>query len=379
MLQFCSSIFAGELPIDRCLTAVSFVLPGSGFSDKRLFVGNSPGKTLPCQDVQFDFGHVEPAAMLGRVDDLQALNQPTRLLGRKGLVQRTQAVGVEVVHHQRDSLRLRSMDIDQLANRFGPVDPGALIGHHEMPPADQRLCEREHVGRSIALVLIVETLTSAGRGAKRSLRFDGQLLAQLIHADQRVARIVRALVGLQHVFHVVNKLRVVLRGNAPHPLLPGLQLIFFRQRRTVSCETASTMCSSTARWANSRRVQRAWPDGAAPQHSAMTLASFSPSRILARDGRTCLLRFKAASKPSNTRRLRMFSTVCTVTWQALAMASSFQRGPCLPASANKSTWACVRFFAAILSFFTNCASSLRSSLSSLTTYRLFMTPLLGSE
>src|SRR5260370_33018261 len=88
MLQFCSSIFGGELPIDRCLIAVSFVLPSSGFIGERLFVGNSPGETLPCQDVQFDFSHVEPTAVLGGVDDLQTPNQPARLLGRKGSVRR---------------------------------------------------------------------------------------------------------------------------------------------------------------------------------------------------------------------------------------------------------------------------------------------------
>src|SRR5207245_748766 len=252
-------------------------------------------------------------------------------------------------------------------------------GHHQMPPAGQRLREREHIGRAVAFVLVVETLTSPRRGGKGSLCFDGQLLTQFIHADQRQARIVQALVGLQHVFHVVDKLGIVLRRNAPHAFLPGLQFIFFRQRRTVSCETSSTMSSSTTRSANSRNVQRACPDGTAPQHRATTLASFSPSRILARDGRTCFLRFKADSKPSSTRRLRMFSTVCTVTWQASAMASSFQAGPCLLASANNSTWAWDRFFAAILSFFTSCESSLRSWLSSLTRYRLFMTPLLGSE
>src|SRR5438128_466639 len=298
--------------------------------------------------------------MLGRVNNLQTLDQPTSFPGRKGFVQGAQAVRVEVVHHQGNSLRLRPMHIDQLANCLGPVGLGALVSHHQMPPAGKRLREREHIRRAVAFILAVETLTASRRSGKRSLRFDGQLLTQFVHADQREARIVRPLVDLQHVFHVVDKLGIVLRRNAPHAFLPGLQLVFFRQRRTVSCETVSTMSSSTTRSANSRNVQRACPDGTAPQHSATTLASFSPSRILARDSRTCFLRFKANSKPSSTSRLRMFSTVCTVTWQASAMALSFQAGPCLPASANNSTWAWVRFFAAILSFLTSCESSLRS-------------------
>src|SRR6516162_4171571 len=377
MLQFRASVGSLELSIDLGLLTVSFFLPGSGFGRQRLFIRNAAGQTLARQDIQLDFRHVKPTAMLGRVNDFQTPDQPTSFLGRKGFVQGAQTVGVEVIHHQRDPLRLRPMHIDQLANGLGPVGLGALIGHHQMPPAGQWFREREHIGSAVAFVLVVETLASPRCGGKRRLRFDGQLLAQFVHADQWKTRIVWALVGFQHVFHVVNKLGIVLRGNAPHALLPRLQLVFLRQRRTVSCETASTMSSSTARSANSRKVHRACPDGAAPQHSATTLASFSPSRILARDSRACFLRFKADSKPSSTRRLRMFSTVCTVTWHASAMASSFQPGPRLPASASNSTWARVRFFAAIRSFFTNCESSLRSCLSSFTRYRLFMTPLLG--
>src|SRR6516165_1845311 len=379
MLQFRASVVGLELPIDLGLLAVSFFLPGGGFSRKRLFVGNPPGQALSRQHVQLDFGCVEPTAVLGRVNNLQTPNQPTRFLGRKGFVQRAPAVRVEVVHHQRNPLRLGPMHIDQLANSLGPVGLGALVGHYQMPPAGQRLREREHIGRAVAFVFVVEALAAPRRRGKRCLRFDGQLLAQFVHADQRETRIVRALVGLQHVFYVVDELGIVLRGNAPHAFLPGLQLVFLRHCRTVSCETASTMSSSTARSANNRNVHRACPDGTAPQHSATTLASFSPSRILARDSRACFLRFKADSKPSSTRRLRMFSTVCTVTWHASAIASSFHAGPCRPASASSSTWAWVRFFAAIRSFLTSCESALRSCLSSLTRYRLFMTPLLGLD
>ena len=256
MLQFCSSIFGGELPIDCCLTAVSFVLPSSGFIGERLFVRIL--RARHCRVRTFN----SISAMLSQLPCLGVWTTSKRRISRwassggKASYKRAEAVRVEVVHHQRDPLRLRPMDIDQLANGLGPIGLGALVGDHKVPPADQRLREREHVSRSIAFVLIVETLTSPSRGAKRSLRFDGQLFAQLIHANQRVARIVRALISFQHVFHVVDKLRVVLRRDAPHAFLPGLQLIFFRQRRTVSCDTASTMSNSTTRWANSRNVTR---------------------------------------------------------------------------------------------------------------------------
>jgi hypothetical protein len=55
MLQFCSSVIGFELPIDLGLLTVSLFLPGGGFVRKRLFVGNSSGKTLARQNVQFDW------------------------------------------------------------------------------------------------------------------------------------------------------------------------------------------------------------------------------------------------------------------------------------------------------------------------------------
>jgi len=61
-------------------------------------------QTLADEYVDLDFGHVQPTAMLGGVDELEAISQGLGLLGHKGLVQRGGTVSVEVVHHQRDAL-----------------------------------------------------------------------------------------------------------------------------------------------------------------------------------------------------------------------------------------------------------------------------------
>ena len=60
------------------------------------------------------------------------------------------------------------------------------------------------------------------------------LLADLIHADLRKARVVGTGVDTQHILHLVDKQSVLLGGNAPLLFEPGLQFVFFSVRRTVS-------------------------------------------------------------------------------------------------------------------------------------------------
>jgi hypothetical protein len=56
----------------------------------------------------------------------------------------------------------------------------------------------------------------------------------LVHAHQRSQRIVEPFVDLQHLLHVADKGCILLGRNAPHLLAPGLKLVFFIARGTVS-------------------------------------------------------------------------------------------------------------------------------------------------
>ena len=60
-------------------------------------VGDASAQALAHHHVDFDLGHVQPAAVLGRVHEIEAIPQRLGPLGREGLVQRDGAVGVEVV------------------------------------------------------------------------------------------------------------------------------------------------------------------------------------------------------------------------------------------------------------------------------------------
>jgi hypothetical protein len=64
----------------------------------------------------------------------------------------------------------------------------------------------------------------------------------------------------------------------------GLENVFFRARPIVLSLARSTMPSSTTLFSNNRKVQRARPLGGLEHASAISLASFSPSKIRATAG-----------------------------------------------------------------------------------------------
>ncbi len=61
---------------------------------------------------ELDLGDVEPGAVFGGVVDLEALGQRERLLGFERLIQRSEGVGVQVVHDQHDLLGVGVVDVE---------------------------------------------------------------------------------------------------------------------------------------------------------------------------------------------------------------------------------------------------------------------------
>jgi hypothetical protein len=111
-------------------------------------------------------------------------------------------------------------------------------------------------------------LTSAGgNAAAREVGVCGfrVSMTSTIRADLRVAWGVGPGIALEDVLHSPAERGVRLGREAPLPLLPRLQLVFFRIRRTGGDETASAISRSPSLSASRRRDQRGWPVGGAPQ------------------------------------------------------------------------------------------------------------------
>src|SRR6185369_17052044 len=108
----------------------------------------------------------------------------------------------------------------------------------------------------------------------------------------------------QHVFHSGYERAVGLRRDDPVLAAMGLKSVFLSARPIVLSLARSTMPSSTTLFSNNRKVQRARPLGGLEQAKAISLASFSPSKIRATAGVARCLRVNTASKPSSTSCLR---------------------------------------------------------------------------
>src|SRR6266478_353934 len=107
----------------------------------------------------------------------------------------------------------------------------------------------------------------------------------------------------QHVFHRGYERAVGFRRDDPLLSAMGLENVF-SVRPIVLSLARSTMLSSTTLFSNNRKVQRARPLGGSEQAKAISLASFSPSKIRDTGGAARGLRLNTASKPSSTNCLR---------------------------------------------------------------------------
>jgi len=63
---------------------------------ERVMLGDAPGEALASERAEFDLGHVEPGAVLGRVVDLKPVGQALGFGWRERLVEGGGRVGVEL-------------------------------------------------------------------------------------------------------------------------------------------------------------------------------------------------------------------------------------------------------------------------------------------
>ena len=148
-----------------------------------------------------------------------------------------------------------------------------------MPPAFERCEHHEEIGRAFALVFVIEPRWPPLFHLDRSARFGNQLLRGLVQANQWHIGIAWPRVHGQYVFHGRHERAVGLRRNDPLLFQMRLENVFLRVRPIVLSLARSTMFSSTTLFSNNRNVQRARPLGGSEQAKAISLASFSPSKI----------------------------------------------------------------------------------------------------
>ena len=149
-----AGVVRGELPVDLGLDAVSGRLPSRDLVAQDPEGGDAAVEALTDHDAELDLGDVEPTAVLGRVDELEAVPQGLGHGRRKGLVEGAGAVGVQVVHHQCDSLGA-GVALGDVVEEVRPVSFGSACRHLGHAPPGQGFRRHEHVTASAASVLVV--------------------------------------------------------------------------------------------------------------------------------------------------------------------------------------------------------------------------------
>lgn len=133
---------------------------------------------------------------------------------------------VQVVDHQANGRRFR-ITLDDVLHHVGEIDLGSTLGEQHLSPTSLRFADHHHVANAIALIFRVIACRSARFDRNGRTHFRDQLLGAFIEAHDRISRIVRRCVQIQHVFHGRDKI-CADRGNAPFLLLPRLQSVFLK-------------------------------------------------------------------------------------------------------------------------------------------------------
>src|SRR5499427_10298551 len=348
-----------ESPCNRGMGRIACVFIHGGLTGERGFVWYPPVQTLSSQDTQFDFGHIQPTAVLGCVMPFELFQNAPRFCGGKGCIERGGFVRVQVVHHETNHLGFWIADIDQPAHLLGKVQHRPLRSDGNMPPARLRFTEHKEVARPVALVFIVIARWRAGFGGQRHTCLRNQLLAGFIKVDLRARGIIGLLVEVEHVLHGGDKLGAHV-WQAPLLFLPGLKFVFLSTCRTVSRAIDGAKPNSTTLSAKSRRVQCACPSGAGVHATAIKCASCLPVSFRRAPGRGAS---SSAPRFVSTNRWRVRATVAVPTSNVAAIALSLS-----PSAALSRMRARVSLRARVLPPRSRCSKVARSSALKSTTY-----------
>ena len=139
----------------------------------------------------------------------------------------------EVVEDQMDTSGRPVNGVDQVLREGDEVRLASMIGDLCNASTAERFHRDEHVAGPRADVLVVPTQCRSRHHRQARPTVVQQLLALLVHADNRFVRVPRPGVKIQQVVH---PLPILSRqyAHAPHHFAPGLEAVFFSSRRIVS-------------------------------------------------------------------------------------------------------------------------------------------------
>lgn len=127
------------------------------------------GKALPCHNIAFYFGNVQPAAMLGSIGNLQFSGNSTCLWSWESLVQGYNGMGIEIIHYKDPLLLVWIADIHKISDFLSPVDCSTMFTDAYMSYAAQWLHEYKDTTGTISDIFGIQLLRIPGRMGSGSL------------------------------------------------------------------------------------------------------------------------------------------------------------------------------------------------------------------
>src|ERR1043165_7874639 len=129
----------------------------------------------------------------------------------------------QVVENDADLLGVGIVLVDEVAQALGEVQASSTVRHLGVSPGSVRVDEHEDVGGAVAYVFVVVAASLAWLSLHRNSLLADELSWRFVEADDGTSRIWPLSVEWQDVFHSGDEFRIDL-GDAPHLLLPGLEL-----------------------------------------------------------------------------------------------------------------------------------------------------------
>ena len=85
-MKFVPSIVGGKLPRDGTTICIALQFQGIDAGTQLAQAAHATRQTAPLENADLDFGHVQPAPVLGCVVKLDALQDALSFCGRKGFI-----------------------------------------------------------------------------------------------------------------------------------------------------------------------------------------------------------------------------------------------------------------------------------------------------
>jgi hypothetical protein len=125
---------------------------------------------------------------------------------RKGFVEGTRFVSIEIVQDHANDFGVGIAHIDQPLHLLGKVLHRALRSHGDMPPSSLGLTEEKKVAGPVAFVFVIVPCRVSRLRGQRLAGLADQLFARFIKGHRRAFGIIGLGIQIQHVFHCRHKL-----------------------------------------------------------------------------------------------------------------------------------------------------------------------------